>query len=492
MNYIFLTSGLLLGWTFGANGAANLFGTAVGTKMLKFRTAAIIASIGMVAGAVLEGGGASETLGQLGAINASAGAFTVALAAGATLALMAKLRLPGSTSQAIVGGIVGWNLFSGASTDYSLLAQIATTWFLCPALAAFFAIIIYFITKYLLENVKMHLLTMDAYTRYALIIVGAFGAYSFGANNIANVMGVFVSTSPFKDIAIGQHIHFSSVRQLFLLGGIAIAVGVFTYSKRVMKTVGRDLYRLTPVTAFIVVLSHSLVLYFFASNNFREWLISLNLPTFPLVPVSSSQAIIGGVIGIALAKGGRNLQWGVLGKIFSSWITTPIIAGFISFFALFIVQNVFDQKVYDVTIHSFPDMVIERLEREEIEGYVLQSLAGMEFSNTRRLRRYLNDFRDLDFEVKDKIVFYSTKEGYEINRALLKQIREEDFTATQLQDLYSLKSGRFLYSWEIYDLLSERSDEWKLKPNTEENIEYNEELKRKYECVTELFKIKHN
>ena len=81
--FIFLSSGLFLGWSLGANDAANVFGTAVGTKMVKFRTAAFISSLFIIIGAVYAGEGASETLGKLGHINTLAGAFMVALAAGA-------------------------------------------------------------------------------------------------------------------------------------------------------------------------------------------------------------------------------------------------------------------------------------------------------------------------------------------------------------------------------------------------------------------------
>ena len=50
--FIFLSSGLFLGWALGANDAANVFGTAVGTKMVSWRTAAIICSICVLLGAV--------------------------------------------------------------------------------------------------------------------------------------------------------------------------------------------------------------------------------------------------------------------------------------------------------------------------------------------------------------------------------------------------------------------------------------------------------
>ena len=78
---IFLSSGLFLGWSLGANDAANVFGTAVGSKMVRFRTAAIIGGIFVILGASVSGAGASHTLGKLGLINEIAGSFIVALSA---------------------------------------------------------------------------------------------------------------------------------------------------------------------------------------------------------------------------------------------------------------------------------------------------------------------------------------------------------------------------------------------------------------------------
>ena len=48
---IFLTSGLFLGWSLGANDAANVFGTAVGSRMVRFTTAALICGVFVVLGA---------------------------------------------------------------------------------------------------------------------------------------------------------------------------------------------------------------------------------------------------------------------------------------------------------------------------------------------------------------------------------------------------------------------------------------------------------
>ena len=123
----FLTSGIFLGWSLGANDASNVFGTAVASRMIRFRTAAICCSIFVIIGAVISGAGASHTLGKLGAVNAVAGAFITAFSAALSVYLMTKAGFPVSTSQAIVGAIVGWNLFSGFPVETGALVKITMT-----------------------------------------------------------------------------------------------------------------------------------------------------------------------------------------------------------------------------------------------------------------------------------------------------------------------------------------------------------------------------
>ena len=141
--FLFLSSGLFLGWSLGANDAANVFGTAVGTRMVKFRTAALVCSVFIVLGAVVSGAGAAHTLGRLGAVNALAGSFTVALAAALTTFWMTRLRIPVSTSQAVVGAIIGWNFYSSAVTDTRSLTRIVSTWVACPLLSAAVAVALF-------------------------------------------------------------------------------------------------------------------------------------------------------------------------------------------------------------------------------------------------------------------------------------------------------------------------------------------------------------
>jgi phosphate/sulfate permease len=348
MIFLFLISGLFLGWSLGANDASNVFGSAVGSRMLSFTRAAVIASVFVIIGAVAQGAGASDTLGRLGSVNAIGGAFTVALGAGLAVFSMTRAALPVSTTQAIVGAIIGWNIFTDNAIDTRSLTQIVVTWITGPILGAAFAFVLYHFIKDIRKRIKIHLIRYESYLRTGLIIVGAFGAYSLGANNIANVMGVFVPSVPLGITDFGLF-RLTGAQQLFFLGGIAIAAGILTYSKRVMMTVGNNILELSPEAAFVVVLVQALVLFIFSSSALSSFVARLGLPPIPLVPVSSTQVVIGAVMGIGLYKGVRNINLKVVGAIASGWITTPVTAGLITFFLLFFVKNLFGVDIGHAT-----------------------------------------------------------------------------------------------------------------------------------------------
>lgn len=340
MLLLLISGGLFLGWSLGANDAANVFGTAVGTKMIRFKKAALICSVFVIIGAVVQGSGASHTLNSLGSVNNLNQAFILTLSSALIVYANSMFGLPVSTSQAIVGAIIGWNLFAGLTTDYYVLRKIVSTWVLCPLLSAAFAIPMYFAMKKWFSKSKIHLLKQDSILRYGLIIIGAFGSYSLGANNIANVMGVYAGVVNFNDINI-LGITITGLQQLFFIGALSISVGVYTFSQRTMKTVGGKLFKLTPESAIIIVMAHSLVLFVFSSSTLSTFISSIGLPPIPLVPVSSSQAIIGAIIGIGLAKGGYGINYKVLGEVALGWITTPIFAAILSYILLYLFSNIF-------------------------------------------------------------------------------------------------------------------------------------------------------
>ena len=137
----------------------------------------------------------------------------------------------------------------------------------------------------------------------------------------------------------------SGAQQLFFIGAVAISVGIFTYSKQVIETVGNDLMPLSAETAMVVVLAQSIVLFIFSSKELSDAIAWLGLGHIPQVPISSTQVVIGAIVGIGLLKGGHSIKFNVLGNIMLGWIATPLLAGITSFVLLFFVNNIFNQPV---------------------------------------------------------------------------------------------------------------------------------------------------
>jgi len=488
MEWFFITGGLLMGWSLGANDGVNVFGTAVASRMLRFGTATLIAGVFVILGAVVSGAGPARTLNDLGAINALAGSFTVVLACAAAVAWMTRMSLPVSTSQAIVGGIVGWNFFTGSPTDIASFSKIVLTWVLCPILAAAFAFVLFKGVTAILRRAKLHILHLDAYTRIGLIAVGAFASYSLGANNIANVMGLFISASPFGDLTLTPFLTITGTEQLFLLGGLAIAVGVFTYGHRVMLTVGNELYKITPLSALLVVLSQALVLFLFASENLEQWLISLGLPAIPLVPVSATQAVVGAVIGVGLAKGGKGINYKVLGRIALGWVATPLTACALSVVALFVVQNVFEQKVVTLTPHKLTQASVNALEQEGIATKPLNPLRGKLFIGAASFRSALRNTSPWTEKELFKIFSYAELDTLKVDSTRAKaQLGDDLLSLEQMRAIVSLHGQTFVHRWQLDSALVNASEEWMPKTGSGHDA-FNKTLKDKYRLIHPTFR----
>lgn len=483
---IYLSSGLFLGWSLGANDAANVFGTAVGSRMIRFETAAVISAVFILLGAVISGAGAAHGLGKLGSVNALAGAFMTALAAAVTVYWMTRLSLPVSTTQAIVGAIVGWNWYSGSITDMTMLSKIVGTWIAAPILGALFSMIIYRITTWAIRKAQIHLISLDAYTRIGLILAGAFGAYSLGANNIANVMGVFVASSPFTDFHVDHLFTFTSIQQLFLLGAIAIGVGVFTYSKRVMMTVGDSLLPLTPVAAWVVVISQAVVLFLFASTGLEHTLLSLGLPTIPLIPVSSSQAVVGAVVGIGLLhgrKGAKQIRWRVLANIASGWASTPVMAAAICFVMLFVLQNVFNQRVYTQVYFQITPEVTDYLKRHGVDTAPLADLEGRKLTPPVHFRELIRKRAHYDDKQEALILFAAELYPMEVTPADIAALDRNYLSKAQIDAVQRLQGQGYTYKWQLEEALAAITDEWKPRPATTLNKLYNKKLRERLDYL---------
>jgi PiT family inorganic phosphate transporter len=292
-----LLSGVFMGWSLGSNDSANIFGTAVFSKKIRYRTAVILCAVFVIIGALLEGRAGMHTLSGLVDQTADS-AFAATLAAALTVTLMSVLKLPVSTSQAMVGAIIGIGILRG-EVNFGGLTKVVTAWAATPVGTIVATLILYPAVGALLRLLQLNIFTRDLVLKWGLIIAGCYGAYALGANNVANVTGVYIQT--------GQ----LNVFQAALLGGGSIALGAVTYSRNVMMTVGKKLVSLDPYGAFIAVFSMAVVVHVFAIIG---------------VPVSTSQAIIGSVLGIGILKGAQTIKIRTLLMILFGWIGTPSIA----------------------------------------------------------------------------------------------------------------------------------------------------------------------
>jgi PiT family inorganic phosphate transporter len=328
-------------------------------------------------------------------------------------------------------------------------------------------------------------------TRIGLILIGAFGAYSLGANNIANVMGVFVSAEPFGPLDFFGLFTLSGAQVLFLIGAIAISVGIITYSHKVMDTVGESLLKLSPITALIVVLSESLVLFIFSSQSLQAWLISHNLPAIPLVPVSSSQAVVGAVIGIGLIKSRHQIRLNVLGEIAAGWVTTPVIAGLITFVFLFFLQNVFNQKVYEEIHYQIDQQVVEYLSRKGIPPEKLEPFTEKEYKNEVSIYEELKESGQFSGKEILEIVSASKIAPLWIDpEKLEKKLDRSWLSKEEVAALYKISGKHYRYHWQLTEDLMKNATAWHFKEKTVLNNEYNKSMKAKYDYIFRLFEEK--
>lgn len=298
---ISLLGGVFLGWSLGANDAANVFGTAVSSRMLRFGTAAALASIFVILGALVDGQAAIDTLKGLTHLNLNQ-AVIASVAAAATVTAMTLLGQPVSTSQAVVGAILGIGLING-QLNLAGLGKVILCWLGTPVGGALTAILLYWLLGYVFNRLNLNLFEADFWLRLALILAGSYGAYALGANNVANVTAVFVGAGLLDSF------------QAALIGGISIAAGIVTFSRPVMETVGRRLVALEPFSALVVVLALAMTVHFY---------------TLLGVPVSTSQAVVGAVLGIGLIKGVNTVSRKTLQQICLAWFLTPVVSCFLS------------------------------------------------------------------------------------------------------------------------------------------------------------------
>jgi PiT family inorganic phosphate transporter len=296
-----ISSGVFMGWSLGANDAANIFGTGVTTGCVKYKTAIWVTAVFVLMGSALEGSKCMTTVSEVSHL-LPIHAFYCALSTAITMATLTYLAIPASTSQGIIGAVIGAGIFSG-SADFSRLYKIVLCWVLSPISGVIAGYFLHRLLGYILDRTIANITYRNLVYSVGIMTAGSYGSYSLGSNNVANVTGVYVGTG------------ILSPEMASVIGGLSIACGVLTYSEKVMMTVGKGIAPLDPFSALVTVLATALTLHIFTQIG---------------VPVSSSHAVVGAVVGVGIVGNIRTLRPKMLAKIGAGWVLTPISAGLLA------------------------------------------------------------------------------------------------------------------------------------------------------------------
>lgn len=324
---VLLIAAFYVGWNIGANDAANCIGTTVGAQILSYRKAAVMMAFFAILGGVFQGHRVMKTVGK-GIVITETDTYeahnqrpapaefaeffpngrlpdlailVALLSAGFFVTLATFTGTPVSTSQAIVGGVAGVGVgIVGLQASYlklGVLAKILGAWVISPVLTLVLAFLLYHLLGLLLRNARAAI--WSKLLGYAVIASAAYVSYSLGANDVGNAIGPLLNKFPDHGV------------YLALMGGVAMAVGALTFGERVTDTVGKSITPLDYAGALAAQTSAAFGVHFFSMLG---------------IPVSTSQAVVGGVLGVGLTKGLRVVSFSKIRNIFVGWIVTPTLA----------------------------------------------------------------------------------------------------------------------------------------------------------------------
>ncbi len=308
-----LLMGAAVGWSIGANDAANSLGTAVGSKVLTLKQAIILIVIFGFLGAFLQGSYVTKTIGKgivpLNELDKNISlyiAVVAAFAACAWVVLATYWKMPISTSHSIVGAVAGAGLAVNAPVKWMVLRDIFICWIFTPIGAAVLGFLFY----KALQN-SFYRIIPRKYLKFTIavliILSGCYVAYTWGANDVANAVGVISGTG------------IMTPNMCVVFGGLAIVLGIMTWGYKVIETIGSEITRLLPIMALSAQLASA---------------VNVHVYTLFGIPVSTSHSIVGAICGVGLVRGVRVLNFRIMKDMILCWLATPFISGVISFLVL--------------------------------------------------------------------------------------------------------------------------------------------------------------
>ena len=304
---LLLLLGILVCVVLGANNASAFFGTSIGAGFIRYSKAAGLAATGVLLGVALEGIKLSKVVsgGILAGINLET-TLVIIITILIIMTIATLFRLPLSLSGGLIGSAIGIGVSTGMGVNWGFTSIVFAFWVITPFFAAIMSIIIYRIITRITYAVK-NLLTLNYLYGKVTLTFSFYVAYVFGANTVGLVNGIY---KPLIQEWIGM-----------VVFGAATALGIYFLSRGVTESVGKGIIGFSPSTALVAQLSGALTVHLFTQFGF---------------PVSITQALIGSVLGIGLAKKIVLMNMRMVRNIVMGWTLAPLIGAAASYFIVII------------------------------------------------------------------------------------------------------------------------------------------------------------
>ncbi len=201
-------------------------------------------------------------------------------------------------------------------------------------LAILFGLVVMVIGIFIIRRIKLdpeadrefHFANVERVFAVLMIVTASAMAFAHGSNDVANAIGPMAAVLGI--VQSGGEVAQNSALPLWvlILGGGGIVAGLLMYGQKVMKTIGKQITELTPSRGFACELSAATTVVFASSVG---------------IPVSTTQTLVGAVLGVGMARGIGALNLRVVRTIFLSWIVTLPVGAVLSILIFFFLKGVF-------------------------------------------------------------------------------------------------------------------------------------------------------
>ena len=299
LSLVLLPIALYTSFVFGINNSGLSTGSLLASGF-SYRKGIAVTGMGFVAGALLEGWKMGGTLTGLTGLQGAVlpVLFTTLIITSVVFSIFSFLGMPISLVNILVGSYVGAGLAMNVFVNYAYLNIIALSWITLPVLAALATIACYRITVRLLAN--MSPVGVGRFHLIAMPVIVFYTAYSLGANNIGLLHNLTLHDTQLIEIL------------LLIFLPVASFFGVMK-SGRTSRFVSEGIVGHSPTTVFSSLLVGAVLVWLF---------------TQAAIPVSLSQLLIGGLVGVNLYRKPRVYNKDALLKLVAAWVGATVISFF--------------------------------------------------------------------------------------------------------------------------------------------------------------------